>query len=274
MTTSTLRTESEKSFSPTTGRAIPAWLAPIIEHFELNGKQLVTLKDIEEARPDLSHAMAMLARAHLLRLGWLQPIGARGSYEFMPGAAAGPYPSGDPWLPLRALLAKRAIDVHVGGESAAWLLGYAQRSPERHVLVVAPQTPVPQSLRRSYQVLETAPAPAHGTIDGLPVPTSAELFAEVAQLAPRLRLNTARTWIGALLADTAPKETAAELARRGPAARARAGYFCRSCGAEAHADAIAALGPIGRGPYYTGSRGTAAPFSPEWRVYDTGRFAA
>jgi hypothetical protein len=191
----------------------------------------------------------------------------------MPGAAAGPYSSGDPWLPLRALLSARAVDVHVGGESAAWLLGYAQRSPERHLVIVPSRTQVSSSLRRVYRVLETAPAPAHAIVDGLPVPTKAELLAEFAQLAPRLRLDAARAWIGPLLADSTPDEIAAELADRGPSLRARAGYFCSSCGAAAHAAAIASLGAIGSGPYYTVRRSSEAAFSAAWRVCDTGRFA-
>jgi hypothetical protein len=46
------------------------------------------------------------------------------------------------------------------------------------------------------------------------------------------------------------------------------------CGALEHVAAIARLGPIGRGPYYTGRARGTAPFSPAWRVYDTGRFAS
>ncbi len=257
-----------------TARAIPSWLAPIVEHLELTSKPLVTLDDIREARPDLSRTMAMLARAHLIRHGWLQPTGMRGTYEFIPGAAAGPYPSGDPWLHLRALLAHRNSQVHVGAESAAWLSGYAQRSPDKHVLVVPPHTRLPRILRQTYHVVETAPAPAHGTMDGLPVPTKPELFAELAQLAPRLHLDAARAWVCPLLEDITPEEAVAALRDRGPAVRARAGYFAASCDAAAHATAIAAIAPIGNGPFYTGPRSTNAAFSHQWRVYDTGHFAA
>ncbi len=117
------------------------------------------------------------------------------------------------------------------------------------------------------------------------MPTAPELLAEVAQLAPRLSLDAARGWMRRLLDDATPAEVAEALAGRGPATRARAGYIAEACGAEAHAAAIAALGDVGAGPYYTGPRpgaeGQASgvaraeeAFAPRWRVYDTGRVAA
>lgn len=67
---------------------------------------------------------------------------------------------------------------------------------------------------------------------------------------------------------------AGALQGRGAATRARAGYIAEVCGAAAHAAAIAALGSLGAGPFYTGPRTLAAPFDARWRVYDTGRVRA
>lgn len=257
-----------------TTRTIPAWLAPIVQELELNSQSLVTIDDVQRGRPDLTRAEVRRGITDLVRRGWLRPVGVRGTYEFIPGAAAGPYPSGDPWLVLRAELTRWPGRFHVGATSAAWLRGYAQRSPHPHIVVTTPAAATPRPLRAAYRVIATHPAPAHDTIDGLPVPTPAELFAEVAQLTPRLSLDGATGWLRRLLADTAPAEVAAALWDRNTATRARAGYLAEVCGSDDHAGAIAALGLPTGGPFYTGSRVVDAPFSARWRVYDTGEVAA
>lgn len=256
---------------PSSLRSVPGWLAGVIQELELDRSTLVTVDDIQRARPDLDRAVARRAITDLVRRGWLRPIGMRGTYEFIPGAAAGPYPSGDPWLILRAELARGPSQFHVGANSAAWLLGYAQRSPSPHIVVTAPEVRIPRLLRATYCVLTAAPAPAHGSVDGLPVPTPPELLVEVAQLAPRLRLDAARGWLCRLIEDATPSDVVRALHDRGVATRARAGYLADLCGADAHAAAVATLGPIGKGPFYTGPRRAGGPFSARWRVYDTGR---
>ncbi len=255
------------------GRSIPDWLAPLVQELELTGRTIITIDDIQHARPDLRRATIRQGITDLIRRRWLRPVGVRGTYEFIPGAAAGPYPSGDPWLVLRAELARWPGRFHVGATSAAWLRGYAQRSPQPHIVVATPVGAIPRPLRDAYHVLTTHPAPAHDTVDLLPVPTPAELFVEVAQLAPRLSLDGARGWLRRLLADTAPESVAAALRDRNVATRARAGYFAEVCGSDDHATAIATLGLPTRGPFYTGARLAHARFSARWRVYDTGRVA-
>lgn len=255
-------------------RSIPTWLAAVVQKLELGGEYLITLDDVARARPELDRALVRQGIAQLIRRGWLRPVGVRGAYEFMPGAAAGPYPSGDPWLVLRAELRRHAGAFHVGAASAAWLLGYAQRSPAPHLVVATPDVRVPRPLAAAYRVLRTDPAPASGTVGGLPVPTPPELFAEVARLAPRLALDAARGWLRRLLDNAPPGEVATILRERGVATRARAGYLADTCGAAEHAAAIAALGPLGDGPFYTGPRRADGSFSPRWRVYDTNQIGA
>ncbi len=253
-------------------RYIPRWLAPIVQELELEKATLVRVDEVQRLTP-LRPSAVRQAISELARLGWLRPVGVRGTYEFIPGSAAGPYPSGDPWLILRAELTRRPGMFHVGAQSAAWLLGYAQRSPDRHVVITTPETRVPRRMREAYEVLATEPAPAGKTVSGLPVPTPVELFAEVAQLAPRLKLDSAQGWLRRLLKDTSPEDVARVLRDRSVSTRARAGYMAEVCGATAHAEAIEALGSRGRGPYYTGDRGRNGRFSARWRVYDTGAVA-
>lgn len=200
-------------------------------------------------------------------------MGVRGTYEFIPGTAAGPYRSDDPWLVLRAELERQPLQFHVGANSAAWLLGYAQRSPTPHIVVAETGTWIPRPLRRIYRVLTTSPAPAHGEAYGLPVPASPELFVEVAQLAPRLRLDAAAGWLRRLLSDANVEEVVRLLRNRSITTRARAGYLADVSGASEHAAAIERLGPLDSGPFYTGPARADAAFSARWRVYDTGRIA-
>src|SRR5437879_3711190 len=117
----------ETALMTESSRSIPPWLADVVQAFELDQKRLVSTDDVLAVRPDLGEEGAWAAIRHLLRRGWLHRTGVRGAYEFIPGAAAGPYPSGDPWLVLRAVLRQhpeRAKTLHVGAHSAAWLLGY------------------------------------------------------------------------------------------------------------------------------------------------------
>lgn len=232
----------------------------------------MTIEDVRRGMPK-DHDAAREAVAELVRRGWLRPIGVRGTYEFIPGAAAGPYPSGDPWLVLRAELVSHPGKLHVGANSAAWLRGYAQRPPPRHIVVAPSGAWVPRPVRSAYRVLATAPAPASDAVDGLPVPTPAELLAEVAQVAPRLSLDAAQGWLRRLLEDTTPHDLIRVLSDREDRTKARAGYVAEACGAEGHADAIAALGPFRGGPFFSGPRRTDAPYAARWQVYDSGKIA-
>lgn len=268
-TASTVQTQTEAP-----KRSIPDWLAGIVQDLELERRPLVTVADVERARPELDATTARRALMELAARGWLQPVGLRGVYEFIPGAAAGPYPSGDPWLVLRAALQRWPGRFHVGANSAAWLRGYAQRSPSPHILVTRPNSKMPLAIKQAYRVLATDPAPSTDTVDGLPVPSPAELLAEVAQLAPLLKLDAATGWLRRLLQDATPPDVAEVLGERNKVTRARAGFIAEACGAGGHADAIASLGPIGRGPFYTGRQRRGAPFSSRWRVYDTGGITA
>jgi hypothetical protein len=253
-------------------RSIPQWLASIIQEFELNRPAFVTVDNLRHSMPKAPDTVRQAVR-ELVRRGWLKPLGARGTYEFIPGAAAGPYPSGDPWLVLRAELARHPGKLHIGANSAAWLRGYAQRSPSQHIVVAPSGAWVPRPVRSEYRVLATSPAPASDVVDGLPVPTAAELLAEVAQMAPRLNLDAAQGWLRRLLEDATPDDLVNVLTERGDRTRARAGYIAEVCGADGHADAIEALGPFRGGPFFTGPRRSGAPYSAKWQVYDSGKIA-
>jgi len=253
-------------------RSIPSWLSRVLQELELTRPRLVTVDDVQRVLPH-QRSVVRNAIVELTRRGWLRPTGIRATYEFIPAEAAGPYPSGDPWLVLRAELERYPGAFHVGAASAAWLRGYAQRSPRPHTVVTRSGLWIPRPLRAHYAIHLTNPAPASDTRDGLPVPTPPELLAEVAQLAPHLDLDAAQGWLRRLLDDTMPDAVATVLRDRSAATRARAGYIAEVCGATAHADAIAALGTARSGPYYTGPSHAHGHYAPRWRVYDTGHIA-
>lgn len=262
-------------------RAIAPRLAPLVQALELDARPVVTLAELyAQVGRDPVYVRRMVA--DLVKRGWLRHV-ARGTYEFMPGAAAGAYPSGDPWIPLRAeLLRERAAPNspqprsrwHVGATSAAWLLGYAQRAPRRHIVVGPARAKVPRVLREHYQVLRSTVSRASAERDGLPVPTAAELFAELAHLAPRLQLDAAQGWVRRLLDDVRADEALHALEGRATAAYVRAGFFAEVCGQTELADVIDAAARGRTGPYYTGAVGTDAPYEARWQIFDTGRFAA
>ncbi len=254
-------------------RSIPRWLAGVVQELELTRPRFVTVDDIARI---LAHSRPVVRNGilELTKRGWLRPTGIRATYEFIPGEAAGPFPSGDRWLVLRAELESHPGAFHVGATSAAWLRGYAQRAPKPHIVVARSETWIPRPLRANYTVLLTCPAPASDQKDGLPLPTPSELVAEVAQLAPRLQLDAAQGWLRRLFDDTTPEDVAETLRDRSPATRARAGYFAEVCGAQSYANAIAAVGNGGAGPYYTGPRYAASVgYAPRWRVHDSGHVA-
>lgn len=253
-------------------RSLPRWLAPFAEQFELEGKTIVRFQDIQRARPELTPSVARRATTELVRRGWLRPLGFRGIYEFIPGAAAGRYPSADPWLPLRAWMTRGGEQIHVGGNSAAWLWGYLERSPTRHILVTS-RRQVSNGLAEKYRIIRTTPAPASASLSGLPVPTPSELLVEVAQIAPRLPLDAAAEWLPRLVGDVSSEEIHLLLNERGPATIARAGFLAEISGADDLAEWIHSLSSVSGGPFYSGPRRKGAKFYSRWRLYDTGRVA-
>ena len=253
-------------------RSIPAWLANVVQELELEDDILVQTDDIRQhLRFPREHHRAAIQE--LVRRGWLRPLPLRGIFEFIPGKAAGRYPSGDPWILARAALIKWPGLFHVGANSAAWLRGYAQRSPARHILVASSGARIPESLSTEYCFHLASPCFASDTIEGLPIPTPTELFVEVAQLAPRLDLDSAQGWLRRMLREITLDDVLRVLTNHGVSTRARAGYIAEVCDATSIANGIAHSGDIGGGPYYTGPRNRDGALSTRWRVYDTGRIA-
>jgi len=242
---------------------------------ELEASQRITLTTEEVAAVIGAPLASQRVRdviAQLRKHGWLQPLPLRGAYEFQP-AVSGPYPSGDPWLELRVVLARNtAARAHVGLGSAAFLRHFADRRPVPDSVVWLADQPVPPGMLRPYRVVRCVADRFFGSspIDGLPVATPERIALEAA-LWPGYAgdLRSPEHWIRNVLQHV-DLDTLTEGARRlGPAVTGRLGYLAERFDVPAAAAAIAELPRTH--PIWLGSRTTpeSRQYDSRWGVYDT-----
>jgi hypothetical protein len=102
-------------------------------------------------------------------LGWLGRLRTRGAWEFLPGARAGAYGSQDRLIEFRA-----QMEVNPGWhgvlamESAAVLLGLAQRLPRNESVALPPGDALPKAMSAWRKVSLDQPERGLTIIDGLP----------------------------------------------------------------------------------------------------------
>jgi predicted transcriptional regulator of viral defense system len=119
-------------------RSLSRQLAPLVAELELRQPVLVSLQELAALAEEAGlRTPAKVIAARLRTTGWLLPTGQRGIYEFAPGAHAGPYGHGDPFIDLRAALSA-GQPLAVALQSALWLHGLAERAPDRHELAAPP----------------------------------------------------------------------------------------------------------------------------------------
>lgn len=158
----------------TVARVIARSVADVIEQLELDGDLVVTVDRLATVVRDvgLNGAESDVRRLayELKRDGWLGSLRTRNAWEFLPGARGGAYGSGDRFIEFRA---QRAVDPTWGGvlamESAASVLGAAQRFPEKEVVALPPEARFPKALAGEWRYVRIElPAAGLTTIDGLP----------------------------------------------------------------------------------------------------------
>lgn len=164
-------------------RTIPTSLAPVVEQLELDGDVVVTVGRLAEVSAEVGRDAAPRALGYeLQRAGWLGSLRTRGAWEFLPAARGGAYSAGDRFIEFRA---QRAVDPAWPGvlamESAASVLGFARRIPEREVVALPPGDEAPKALSREWRVVTLAlPAAGLTTVDHLPSWNAEGLLAGIA----------------------------------------------------------------------------------------------
>ena len=258
---------------PKMTRSIPPALAPLVEQLELEHPAMVTVPQIAEliARTRM-RTPTRVAIQRLAERGWLLPTGVRGVWEFAPGARAGACSDGDPFLPVRAVLAARP-DVPaderpcVALGSALWLHDLADRAPEVPEVAVSETGTVSIPLRRLCRVVRfSAHVPPVRMRGGLLVQSPATALVHMAH-----RPRHVRSWASVLeslariVAASDEAQILAELAGRPHATRVRLAYLLSGV-----APALAGrLGATPRGKVWFGPRGVLRRHDARLQVADT-----
>lgn len=162
-------------------RVVSRGLAGVLAELELAQPTVVSLSEVAAlaTRAGLKTPPAVVAD-RLRRRGWLLPTGQRGMYEFAPGAYAGPYGHGDPFLTFRAARASKEFDASIALQSALWLHGLSERAPNKHELAAAPDAAVPDSVNREMRVVRFHAQLAPQLVNGLPVHHAASVLVHLA----------------------------------------------------------------------------------------------
>lgn len=152
-------------------RSIASSVAPAVEQFELDGDVVVTVDRLAHVLRHAGKADAPRDVAYeLQRAGWLGSLRTRDAWEFLPAARGGAFGSGDRFIEFRAQLANNtAWPGLLAMESAASVLGLAQRAPEREVVALPHGIVPPKALAGDWRVVTLAlPEDGVTTVDGLP----------------------------------------------------------------------------------------------------------
>lgn len=241
----------------------------MVEELELRQPVVVTRALLKQAAARTGVGLAEDALAErLVRLGWLLPLRRHDAWEFVPAARAGRYPSGDPWIELRALLEHEpGAPVAVAFESAVWEQGHATHQPAQPVLAHRPGWRPPQVLGARTVTFEWH-LPA-GLIRGLPVWHEATVVVAAAER-PAAQGNwaNAEEWLPETFRGLTPDDVLTEAAGRKVSALARLGYLAEWSGRDDVAEEIEALLPARLPVTFLGPRDRRERWSRRWRVYD------
>ena len=253
------------------GRRVTPALADLVAQLEMQRNDVVSRQDIAQAlgvAETDERVRRMIER--LRQLGWLRSLPAGGTYEFIP-AASGPYPSGDPWIELRAALrATKGLRAQVGLSSAAFMRGLASRRPDPETVFVTRDVRVP-TLERAYRLVHVVPKRLFGAEDlrGVPVSTVERMVIEAAlwrQFAGDLRSSD--HWLAEAVKVVDERKLRSLLASIGATVAVRVGYLLYRFG---QPDLGRSLVPADwSGVVWIGPRDTShATFQAEWRLYDS-----
>ncbi|WP_204803771.1 type IV toxin-antitoxin system AbiEi family antitoxin [Mycobacterium riyadhense] len=158
----------------TVARVIPRSVADVVEQLELDGDLVVTSDRLATVMRQVGldgHKAATRRLAYeLQRDGWLGQLRTRHAWEFLPAARGCTYGSGDRLIEFRA---QRAVDPDRRGvlamETAASLLGLAQRLPEQELVALPAEQAFPKALSGDWHYVRIElPEAGLTTVTGLP----------------------------------------------------------------------------------------------------------
>jgi hypothetical protein len=254
-------------------RTLGPSLAQVVEELELEQPVVVTLRELTEIlhRRHIRTGAVEVAR-RLRDRGWLLETAQRGVFEFAPGAHAGPYGHGDPFVDLRAYLAAtetRDPGVAACLHSAVWLRGYSDRAPNMHELAVRPGARAPKALTSAFRVVRFSPELLPELVDGIPVHRPATVLAHLVA-----RAADVRSWqvfveaLPELIAATTLDDLATEMRPRSASTRARLGYLLEGQKAgHLPLESLAVARPAGT--IWFGPRDGRIRYDTRWNIADT-----
>lgn len=250
-------------------RSIPPSLASVIEELELEQPTLVTADELTGILIDKQVGSdPYLVAARLRERGWLLATDRRGVWEFVPGAAAGPYSRHDPVTPLRAFLkVEPGAGAALTFQSAAWAHQLAERAPAT-LEVATTSKALAQRLPRSIEAYVFRPRLPYQTAKDVPVLSVESVIVHMAA-----RPADVRYWMSAMewLPRTAAKATwdrlTEELHERATSVRARTGYLLSGMRPDL-AEQIRRSTTL-RGKTWFGRRESLLHHDSEWQIADT-----
>lgn len=220
-------------------KSLPTRLVGIVEAMEFEQPRVVTLAMLTQMAKESGVAQDEAGTAKLAYwlqgLGWLGSVRTKNAWEFIPGSRAGAIGSGDRFIEFRAHLA-----VHpewpgvLAMESAASVLGLAQRLAAHEVVGLPPGSVLPKALSEWRMVTVATPAEGLDRRDYLPTWNLEGLIAGIA-LRPSgyLDLPGLAQWLPDIGAGLREQNLLACLTNAPASAWQRAAYLVRLAGAEA-----------------------------------------
>lgn len=255
----------------TVARVITRSVADVVEHLELDGDIVVTVDRLMSVMRQMEMRGDPRRLAYeLQRDGWLGRLRTRHAWEFLPGARGGPYSSGDRFIEFRAQL---SVDPSWPGvlamESAASVLGLAQRIPEKEIVALPEGEPFPKALTGDWRHVHIhIPEEGVSTINGLPTWDREGLIVGIA-VRPSSYKDVAG--LGQWLSDSAFDADITKIIHllepMGDAIRQRAAYLLSAAASGGAEDIIAAYPPTETA--WLGPRQAGGYYEPLTRVNDT-----
>jgi len=210
-----------------TVRDVTKALAPLLQQLELEQPRVITKAELKSyaTLAGVDWPAEVVVR-RLREAGWLLDLKTRGVWEFAPAARAGAFGSGDPFIELRATLARDGGSFFaVAAESAVYLLGLASRRPDREVIGAPAGVRTPKALR-DFRVVHWTPRAEFVAKDGVPVWSVTTLLAFMATKPGGYRdWPNVGEWIVHAARVTTAEAIAEELRGHPRAAWARAAYL-------------------------------------------------